>query len=65
VLLVGARRLPERPVMLGGASYVLGWALAGLRRAPRAEPELRAYVRGDQLRRLAARATRRPAGSGS
>jgi poly-beta-1,6-N-acetyl-D-glucosamine synthase len=59
VLLTGARRLPERPVLLGGASYVAGWALAGLRRAPRAEPELRAYVREDQLRRLRARAGRR------
>jgi hypothetical protein len=59
VLLTGARRLPERPVLLGGASYVAGWALAGLRRAPRAEPELRAYVRDDQLRRLRARTARR------
>ncbi|MGH2716041.1 MAG: glycosyltransferase family 2 protein [Thermoleophilaceae bacterium] len=56
VLLVGARRLPERPVVLGGTSYVAGWALAALHRAPRAEPELRAYVRRDQLGRLARRA---------
>jgi poly-beta-1,6-N-acetyl-D-glucosamine synthase len=56
VALTGVRRLPERPVVLGGASYVIGWAGAALRRAPRAEPELRAYVRRDQLRRMARRA---------
>jgi biofilm PGA synthesis N-glycosyltransferase PgaC len=65
VLLVGARRVREPPVLVGGASYVLGWLLAALRRAPRAEPELRAFVREDQLRRIAARATGRPARSGS
>lgn len=62
VLLVAARRLPERPVALGAACYVAGWALAALRRAPRAEPELRAYVRRDQVRRIRARVTRRYAG---
>jgi glycosyltransferase involved in cell wall biosynthesis len=56
VAMIGIRRLPERPVLLGGTSYVAGWALAGLRRAPRAEPELRAYVRRDQLRRMMRRA---------
>jgi poly-beta-1,6-N-acetyl-D-glucosamine synthase len=61
VLLIGLRRLPERPVVIGGASYVAGWALAALRRAPRAEPALRAYVRRDQLRRLAKRASGRSA----
>jgi biofilm PGA synthesis N-glycosyltransferase PgaC len=56
VLLIGLRRARERPRLVGGASYVAGWALAGVRRAPRAEPELRAYVRRDQLRRIACRA---------
>jgi glycosyltransferase involved in cell wall biosynthesis len=60
VLLVGVRRLPERPAVLGGASYVAGWAAAALRRAPRAEAELRAYVRRDQLRRIARRAAGGP-----
>ena len=55
VLLIAGRRMRERPVVLGGASYLAGWALAGARRAPRAEPELRAYVRRDQLRRIAGR----------
>ena len=64
VLLTGARRLPERPIVRGGVSYVTGWAQAALRRAPRAEPELRAYVRRDQVRRMARRALRRPAHEG-
>lgn len=55
VLLIALRRTRERPVVLGGASYLAGWAMAGVRRAPRAEPELRAYVRRDQLRRIGAR----------
>jgi biofilm PGA synthesis N-glycosyltransferase PgaC len=55
VLLIALRRARERPLLLGGASYLWGWALAGMRRAPRAEPELRAYVRRDQLRRIGAR----------
>jgi hypothetical protein len=55
VLLIALRRMRERPVVLGGASYLAGWALAGARRAPRAEPELRAYVRRDQLGRIAGR----------
>jgi poly-beta-1,6-N-acetyl-D-glucosamine synthase len=55
VLLIAVRRARERPLVLGGACYLWGWALAGVRRAPRAEPELRAYVRRDQLRRIGGR----------
>jgi biofilm PGA synthesis N-glycosyltransferase PgaC len=55
VLLMGVRHMRERPRVVGGASYLAGGALAGVRRAPRAEPELRAYAQRDQLRRLAAR----------
>jgi poly-beta-1,6-N-acetyl-D-glucosamine synthase len=51
-LAMGVRQLPQRPRVLGGLSYIGGWALAALRRAPRAEPELRAYVRRAQLGRL-------------
>jgi hypothetical protein len=51
-LAMGVRQLPQRPRVLGGLSYVGGWALAALRRAARAEPELRAYVRRAQLARL-------------
>jgi glycosyltransferase involved in cell wall biosynthesis len=51
-LAMGMRQLSERPRVVGGLSYVAGWTLAALRGAPRAEPELRAYVRRTQLRRL-------------
>jgi poly-beta-1,6-N-acetyl-D-glucosamine synthase len=63
VLLLAIRAMTERPVILGGVSYLGGWLLAALRRGPRAEPELRAYVRRDQLRRIGHRLARRPARS--
>lgn len=59
VLLVGLQRLNDRPRIIGGLSYVLGWAGASVRRMPRAEPELRAYVRHDQMRRIGRRLTGR------
>lgn len=52
VLAVAAQRWRDPPAILGSASYILGWAGAGLRRHPRAEPALRAHVRRDQRRRL-------------
>jgi glycosyltransferase involved in cell wall biosynthesis len=55
-LAMGIRQLPQRPRVVGGLSYVAGWGLAALRRAPRAEPELRSYVRRVQLQRLRRRA---------
>jgi hypothetical protein len=55
VLAVGAQRLTERPRVLGGVNYVLGWTVAALCRAPRAEGEVRAHVAHDGLRRVAAR----------
>jgi poly-beta-1,6-N-acetyl-D-glucosamine synthase len=57
-LAMGVRQVPQRPRIVGGLSYVAGWALAALRRAPRAEPELRAYVRRAQLQRLWQRVAR-------
>jgi biofilm PGA synthesis N-glycosyltransferase PgaC len=54
------RQMRERPRVLAGLSYALGYGGAALRRAPRAEPELRAYVRAEQMRRL----RRRVAGGG-
>jgi poly-beta-1,6-N-acetyl-D-glucosamine synthase len=56
-LLIGMRRLPEPPVVVGGLSYMAGWTLAAVRGAPRAEPELRRYVRRAQLKRAVRRAT--------
>lgn len=58
VLLIGLQKSRDRPRLVGGVNYVLGWALAGLRRMPRAEPELRAFVRRDQMRRIRRRVRR-------
>lgn len=58
VVAVSVQRAGDPPPLLGGLSYILGYVAAALRRAPRAEPELRGYVRRDQLRRLGARARR-------
>lgn len=49
------RRTRERPRVLAGASYLAGWAAAGLRRAPRAPANVRAHGRGEQLASLRAR----------
>lgn len=63
VLLHGIQRMPESPPVIGGLSYIAGWISAGLRRLPRAEPEVRAVVRRGQLKRIGRRFTpgrRRP-----
>ncbi len=52
VLAIGVQRLGDRPRVLGGASYVLGYGMAAMRRLPRAEPEVRAQARRDNLRKL-------------
>ncbi len=52
VLLVGLHRLRDRPRVLGTVNYYLGWVLAATRRMPRAEPEVRAFGRREQLRRI-------------
>lgn len=52
VLLGGVSRLRERPPVLAGFAFVGGWAYAALKRYPRAEPEVRAVVRREQLRRI-------------
>ena len=58
VVLVGGQKSRDRPRVIGGVSYVAGYAGAALRRMPRAEPELRRYVRRDQLRRIRRRLLR-------
>ena len=60
VALVAIQRVADSPPVLGSLNYVIGWALAMLRRAPRAEPELRAFMRREQLRRIRARLAGRP-----
>jgi glycosyltransferase involved in cell wall biosynthesis len=47
-----ALRTRHRPHVLGGVAYLLGWGSALLRRAPRAEPEVRRFLRQEQLHRL-------------
>jgi glycosyltransferase involved in cell wall biosynthesis len=57
VLLAGANRMRDRPALLCGLHYLAGWMLAALRRTPRAEPELRGFIRREQrwrIRELAA-----------
>jgi poly-beta-1,6-N-acetyl-D-glucosamine synthase len=64
--LVAARDARRPPLLLGSLNFVLGWAFAGLRRAPRAEPELRAYNRRRQLQRVRRRlVAARPRAGGS
>jgi poly-beta-1,6-N-acetyl-D-glucosamine synthase len=52
VLVGGVRRLRRRPYGLCGIHYVAGWAIAGARRLPRAEPETRAFFRAEQRARV-------------
>lgn len=58
LILVGVQRAVDRGAPLGAVHYVAGWAWAALRRLPRAEPELLAYTRRDQLRRVRRRTRR-------
>jgi biofilm PGA synthesis N-glycosyltransferase PgaC len=39
----------RRPRVIGGLNYLAGWSLAVIRRAPRADPELRRAVRREQM----------------
>ncbi len=57
VLLHGFQRMSDAPRVIGGLNYMLGWASAGVRRLPRAEPEVRATVRRGQLQRIGRRLT--------
>jgi biofilm PGA synthesis N-glycosyltransferase PgaC len=50
VLLYGLQLMRRRPpYVVGGVNYLIGWGLAGIQGAPRADPELRAAVRREQL----------------
>jgi glycosyltransferase involved in cell wall biosynthesis len=50
----------ERPRLAGGASYAAGYTGAALRRAPRADADVRASVRREQKQKLKARILRVP-----
>lgn len=52
VLAAGVNRMRDPPLLLCGLSYLAGWGLAALRRTPRAESELRAFMRDEQRRRM-------------
>lgn len=53
VALYGGRQMAtERPAVLGGLSYLAGYAAAAARRVPRASAEVRAYVRAQQRSRI-------------
>lgn len=54
VVLGAIRRIPERPRLVGAVSYVAGWAQAGLHRSPRADADVRAFGRREQLARMRA-----------
>ena len=56
VVLVGVQRAGDRPRVLAGANYVLGWLGAAARREPRAEPEVLAEVRRETLGSIRRRA---------
>jgi hypothetical protein len=61
VVAAAANRLRDRPVGLCGAAYLVGYALAAARRAPRGEPALREYVRRAHVVRLRGVLTRQRA----
>jgi len=52
-------RMRERPRVLGGLAYFGGWLAAGLRRLPRAEPEVRREMRRSQMERIRREARQR------
>lgn len=58
VLLVAAQRLSDRPPVAGSLNYVFGYVRAAARRSPRVDPELRAFVRREQMARVGTRLRR-------
>ena len=54
VLLGAVKRLTWRPYVLGGVLYAAGYAAAALRRRPRVEPDVRAYVHREEARQVIA-----------
>lgn len=52
VLAGGVARARTRPYLLAGAAYVAGWLLAWIRRRPRADRDVRAYKRREELHRI-------------
>lgn len=46
----GILRFAHKPYVLGGLNYMLGWAIAAMRRAPRADANVRAFVAREKAR---------------
>lgn len=46
----GILRFAYRPYVLAGLSYILGWVVAAVRRAPRAGADVRAFARREKAR---------------
>lgn len=49
ILLSAARRLGDRPRLVGAAAFLAGWASAAVRHRPRAASDVRAFGRREQL----------------
>jgi poly-beta-1,6-N-acetyl-D-glucosamine synthase len=56
VALIALRHVTDAPGLSGAVNYLAGWTTAALRRSPRAEPDVRAYVQRDELLRIRRRA---------
>jgi poly-beta-1,6-N-acetyl-D-glucosamine synthase len=56
VLLFSLRHARGAPGLPGAANYLAGWAGAAVRRGPRADPDVRAHIRRDELQRIRRRA---------
>jgi glycosyltransferase involved in cell wall biosynthesis len=56
VLLYSLRHLRSGAGVAGTLNYLAGWTMAAQRRTRRADPEIRAYVRADQVARIRRRA---------
>ena len=53
-LLGAVKRIGWRPYFVGGLLYAVGYCWAAARRVPRAEPEVRAFVRREEARQVLA-----------
>jgi len=62
VLLGALRRMTQRPRVLGGVNYLLGWLMAAARRDPRAARSERVFFAREHRRALGAALTRRRSG---
>jgi glycosyltransferase involved in cell wall biosynthesis len=56
VLCSAARRVRDRPRLLGSCAFLFGWVSSAMRRLPRATGDVRAYGRREQLAELRCRA---------